>query len=168
MNIEIFPLDKIVIDGLSIYLGMEKSAVENAIGRGQIAGTRCYYFNSEIAIDYSNNKVKFIEFLGGINGMLKPIIYGVPAFETQADDLFNILEKQNNGIICDNENGYSYHFLNISVGVYREAVPAEVEKMIEEASIFGNPMSDDEIQYETNRANHWASIGIGIAGYYQN
>ena len=92
---------------------------------------------------------------------------GVSAFETQANDLFDVLKKQNNGVIGDTENGYSYQFQNISVGVYREAIPKEVEDMIEEATSFGNPMTDDEIQYEMKRANHWATIGVGIAGYYQ-
>ena len=168
MNIEIYPLDKIVIDGVAVHLGMEKTAVEHAIGKGQIAGTRCYYFNSEMAIDYSDNKVEFIEFLCGVDGMLKPVIYGISAFETQANDLFEVLKAQNNGAIDDAENGYAYQFQNISVGVYREAVPKEVEEMIAESARFGHPMSDDEIQYEMKRANHWATIGVGIAGYYQS
>lgn len=167
MNIEICPLDKVLIDGVAVCLGMEQSAVEAAIGKGQLIGKRCYYFNNEMAIDYNNNKVEFIEFLCGVDGMLKPAIYGISAFETQANDLFEVLREQNNGVICDTENGYSYQFQNISVGVYREAIPKEVEKMIEEATSFGNPMSDDEIQYEMKRANHWATIGVGIVGYYQ-
>ena len=167
MNIEICPVDKVLVDGIAVCFGMEQSAVESAIGKGQLIGKRCYYFNNEMAIDYSNNKVDFIEFLGGVDGRLKPKIYGISVFETQANDLFNVLKKQNNGIIGDNENGYSYQFENISVGVYREAIPKEVEEMIEEAASFGNPMSDDEIQYEMKRANHWATIGVGIAGYYQ-
>ena len=48
MNIEIYPLDKIVIDRVEIFLGMENSAVERAIGKGQIVGTRGRYFNNEI------------------------------------------------------------------------------------------------------------------------
>lgn len=126
MNIEIYPLDKIVIDGVAVCLGMEQSAVESAIGKGQFVGKRCYYFNNEMAIDYSNNKVEFIEFLCGVDGMLKPTIYGISAFETQANDLFEVLKEQNNGIIDDTERGYSYQFQNISVGVYREAVPEEI------------------------------------------
>ena len=50
MNVEIYPLDKIVMDGVVIRLGMERSAVESAIGKGQLVGKRCYYFNSEMAI----------------------------------------------------------------------------------------------------------------------
>ncbi|MBQ3490285.1 MAG: hypothetical protein IJA86_06825 [Clostridia bacterium] len=167
MNIEIYPLDKVMIDGVAICLGMEKSAVDAAIGKGQLIGNRCYYFNNEMAIDYANNKAEFIEFLCGIEGMLKPAIYGISAFETQANELFEVLKEQNNGVVGDTENGYSYQFQNISVGVYREAVPKEIEEMIGEATSFGNPLSDDEIQHEMKKANHWATIGIGVAGYYQ-
>ena len=167
MNIEIYPLKKVLIDHVAICFGMEKSSVDAVIGNGQRIGNRYYYFNHEMAIDYRNNKVEFIEFLGGVDGILKPTIYGLSAFEAQADDLFDVLTKQNNGMVGDYENGYSYQFQNISVGVYREAVPQEVEEMIGEAASFGNPMSDDEIQHEMKRANHWATIGIGIAGYYQ-
>jgi len=39
--------------------------------------------------------------------------------------------------------------------------------MIEEAKSFGNPMSDDEIEYEMKRANYWATIGCGSVVYYQ-
>ena len=167
MNIEIYPLDKVIIDGVAICLGMEQSAVAAAIGKGQLIGNRCYYFNNEMAIDYANNKAEFIEFLCGIEGMLKPAIYGISAFETQANELFEVLKEQNNGVVGDTENGYSYQFQNISVGVYREAVPKEIEEMIKEATSFGNPLSDDEIQHEMKKANHWATIGIGVAGYYQ-
>ena len=167
MNIEIYPLKKVLIDHVAICFGMEKSSVDAVIGNGQRIGNRCYYFNHEMAIDYRNNKVEFIEFLGGIDGILKPTIYGLSAFEAQADDLFDVLTKQNNAMVGDHENGYSYQFQNISVAVYREAIPQEVEEMIGEAASFGNPMSDDEIQHEMKRANHWATIGIGIAGYYQ-
>ena len=167
MNIEIDPLKKILIDHVAICFGMEKSSVDAAIGSGQLIGNRCYYFNNEMAIDYNNNKVEFIEFLGGVDGMLKPMLYGKSAFEIQANDLFEILKEHNDGAIGDNENGYSYQFKNISVGVYREALPQEVKEMIKEATSFGNPMSDDDIQYEMKRAHHWATIGVGIAGYYQ-
>lgn len=167
MSIEIYPLEKVVIDGVAIYFGTERSAVEIAIGKGQLVGTRYFYFNDEMAIDYRNNKVEFIEFLCGIDGVMKPTIYGISAFDTKADELFEILKKQNNGSIGDTESGYSYQFRNISVGVYREAVPEEITEMIEEAARFGNPMSDDEIQYEMKRANHWATIGVGVKNYYQ-
>lgn len=45
MNIQIYPLDKIVFDNISICFGMEKSAVELALGAGEAIGDRYYYFN---------------------------------------------------------------------------------------------------------------------------
>ena len=167
MNIQIYPLDKIVFDNISICFGMEKSAVELAFGAGEAIGDRYYYFNSEMAIDYRENKVDFVEFLAGIDGKLKPTIYGVSAFDVNAAELVDVLKANNNGEICDDENGYSYSFSNISIGVYREALPDEIEEMIEEAKSDGSPMSDDDIQYEMKRANHWATIGCGNIGYYQ-
>ena len=167
MNIQIVPLDKVIFDNISICFGMEKSAVELALGVGEKVGNRCYYFNGEVAVDYQNSKVDFIEFISGVDGKLKPIIYGVSAFDVDAAELVDVLQTSNNGEICDDENGYSYQFANISVGVYREALPDEIAEMIEEAKNDGNPMSDDEIEYEMKRANHWASIGVGTTGYYQ-
>lgn len=167
MNIQIYPLDKVVFDNVSICLGMEKKAVELALGVGEAIGNRYYYFNSEMAIDYQENKVNFIEFLGGVDGKLKPTIYGVSAFDVEADELVDVLKTNNNGELCDDENGYSYQFSNISIGLYRETIPNEIAEIVEEAKSFGNPMSDDEIQYEMKRANYWAAIGIGVTGYYQ-
>ena len=167
MNIQIYPLDKLIFDNVSICFGMKKSEVELAIGKGQQVGNRYYYFNDEMAIDYKENKVEFIEFLGGVDGKLKPTIYGVSAFDVNVAELVTVLKTNNNGEICDEENGYSYQFSNISIGVYIEALPDEITEMIEEAKNDGNPMSDDEIEYEMKRANHWATIGCGSVGYYQ-
>lgn len=94
-------------------------------------------------------------------------IYGVSAFDINSAELVDVLKINNNGEICDDENGYSYQFSNISIGVYREALPDEITKMIEEAKSDGNPMSDDEVEYEMKRANYWAPIGCGVVGYYQ-
>lgn len=167
MNIQIYPLDKVTFDNVSIRLGMEKAAVELELGAGEAIGNRYYYFNGEMAIDYRENKVDFIEFLGGVDGKLKPAIYGVSVFDTNAAELVAVLKKNNSGEIWDDENGYSYQFSNISIGVYREAIPDEITEMIEEAKSDGNPMSDEDIHYEMKRANYWATFGCGAVGYYQ-
>lgn len=166
MNIRIYPLDKVIFDNVSICFGMEKVAVELALGAGEAIGNRHYYFNGEMAIDYRENKVDFIEFLGGVDGKLKPAIYGISVFDTNATKLVAVLKKNNNGEVCDDENEYSYQFSNISIGVYREAIPDEITEMIEEAKSEGNPMSDEDIHFEMKRANYWATIGCGSDGYY--
>lgn len=167
MKIEIFPLDRVVIDGVSVYFGMKKSAVEALIGSGQAIKARHYYFNDEMAIDYHEDKVDFIEFLGGVDGKLKPIIYGTSAFDINAAELVEMLKAKNSGEICDTENGYSYQFASISVGVYREAIPEDVTDLIEESTRLGDPLSNDEIQNEMKRADHWATIGCGGTCYFQ-
>ena len=92
-----------------------------------------------------DGKVEFIEFLGGIDGKLQPTIYGVSVFQSKADTLYNILSDENHGEIDDSGNGYSYGFLNISVGVFRPNIPKD----------------------EMKKANYWATIGIGTADYYR-
>jgi len=169
MNIVIYPLEKAVIDGAEVCLGMECSAIEAVIGKGRFAGNRCYYYNNELSVHYNSCKrAEFIEFLGGPEGFLRPVIYGVSAFDVPADDLIELLTQKNAGKIDDSEKDYSYSFLNISVGVYRETKPADIEKMIEEMKADGMP--DESIcgtEIELERANHWSAIGIGISGYYQ-
>ena len=166
MKIEIYPLERVLIDGVSIELGMEQSAAEAAIGKGERIGNRHYYYGGEMAVDYTDGKIDFIEFLAGAEGELRPTVYGVSVFDSHADALFAILKERNGGPIGDTEGGRSYQFRNIGIGIYREAVPEEIREMIREAESFGNPMSDGEIQYEMRRAEHWATFGIGTAGYY--
>jgi len=169
MNIEIFSLEKVVFDGIPVCLGMERSVVENAIGTGQLIGKRYYYYNNELVIDYSeNNTVDFIEFLGGMEGSLQPTIYGVSVFGTDAEEVAELLKQKNDGEITDTEQGYSYSFSNISVGVYREIRPSDVLEMIEAMKADGIPTEDNEdLAADMRRANHWATIGVGVAGYYQ-
>ena len=169
MKIEIYPLDKVVFDGVTVCLGVERSAVENAIGAGQFIGKRYYYCNNELAIDYNENgTVEFIEFLGGVEGSLQPTIYGVSAFGSDAEEVAELLKQKNDGEITDTEQGYSYSFSNISVGVYREIRPSDILEMIEEMKADGIPTEDNEdLATDMRRANHWATIGVGVAGYYR-
>ena len=169
MKIEIYPLEKILVDGIAVSFGMEQSAVEAVIGEGQLIGKRYYYYDSEMAIDYDDSKrVEFIEFLGGIDGSLRPEIYGVSVFDAHADEVTNLLAHKNNGEVVDTEQGYSYAFPNISVGIYREMRPSDVAEMIEEMKADGIATENNEdLANDMRRAMHWATIGIGVAGYYR-
>ena len=74
MIAEVYPMDKIVLDGISIELGMPQSAVETRLGNGDAVRSRRYYCSSDLAIHYAQDgTVEFIEFLGGPNGSLKPV-----------------------------------------------------------------------------------------------
>lgn len=166
MQALLYPLDKAVIGDKTICLGMDKTSVLNMLGKGESFNEkRYYYFNSELAIDFDDkNRVEFIEFLGGIDGELQPVIYDVSAFEENADDLLEILKKYNNGEIDDSENGYSYGFLEISVGIYRELLPEEV---IEDAENDNKSLDDEDVMDDLRKSSHWATIGIGVRNYYR-
>ncbi len=62
MNIEIYPLEKVVINGVSVGFGMTRAEIENALGKSQPASNRYYYYNSEMAIEYDDNDKSEFEY----------------------------------------------------------------------------------------------------------
>ena len=170
MKVEIYPLDRVELDGKSIFLGMKRAEVGVSIGEGQVVrGNEQYYYQNEMRILYDkDDKVEFVEFLGGVDGMLKPVIYGVSAFDTNAETLMELLTQKNAGTVRDEEQGYSYQFMEISVGLYREIRPQDVLEMIEEMKADGIPVEGNEdLEADKRRAEHWATIGFGVARYYE-
>lgn len=147
IKFELFPLDKLVINDTDIYLGKSKEQFIKLLGEPEAAhkhwdgnGASYYYFNSELMFDCDNNSnISFIEFNGGYEGELKPIIYGVSAFELKTDELYNTLEKHNNGRI-DAESEESYGFVETSVGIWKDGANDETD--------------------------HWTTVGIGEKDYY--
>ncbi len=128
-DIVITPLKGIRIGDKPINLYSTAGQIKAVLGEPEcVRNNSLYYFASELRIDIGkNDKAEFIEFLGGTDGALQPTIYGVTAFGTDADGLYKLLAEKNGGDINDSENGYSYAFLNISVGVYRESIPSDIE-----------------------------------------
>lgn len=167
-DIVIIPLKGVRIGGREVRLGCTIDDLKNTLGEPELVNkNRLYYFDSKLRVDFGEDgKAEFIEFLGGTDGDLQPVIYDVPAFKTSADELYALLAEKNGGEINDSEDGCSYAFLNTSVGVYRESTPENVEEMISEAENEGFPMSAEDIAEERKKADFWATIGIGIAGYY--
>lgn len=167
MKIELYPLEKVVLDGTSLALGMTRIAAEAALGKGECVGARCYYFNSELALDYRDDRLMLIEFLGGIDGALRPTLDGLSVFDADADTLTALLRERSGGAFIDAERGYSYQFPSLGIGLYREAIPEEVAAMLEEAARDGAPLSPEDIAYERRRAEHWATFALAGADYYR-
>ncbi|MBQ5311631.1 MAG: hypothetical protein ILP19_06275 [Oscillospiraceae bacterium] len=139
MKAILYPLDKVVLDDKEIRLGMKKGDVEAVFGQGETYDESRYYYYDELAIDYSSedNTVEYIEILGGPDGEIQPEIYGVKAFQVDADVLLKVLSEQNGADIDDSEED-SKAFRKISVGIYRE-----------------------------NYEDRWETIGLGVKGYYR-
>lgn len=167
MKIELYPLEKVVLDGTSLALGMTRIAAEAALGKGKCVGARHYYFNSELALNYRNDRLMLIEFLGGIDGALRPTLDGLSVFDADADTLTALLRERSGGAVIDAERGYSYQFPPLGIGLYREAIPEEVAAMLEEAARDGAPLSPEDIAYERRRAEHWATFALAGADYYR-
>ena len=96
---ELIPLSGIQIQDKTIALSSTRREVEALLDTPYSSHQNSlYYFQNEVRFDFdANDRLNFIEFLAGIDGQLQPQIYGVPAFQIEADDLFDILSAQNNG-----------------------------------------------------------------------
>lgn len=167
-NVEVRPLEGIVLDGQHIRLGAIREELGQIVGLpGAAQENAQYYFRNELRIDFDKRgRVEFIELLGGPDGALQPVIDGVAVFLAKPELVTALLREKNGGEPLDNEKGYSYTFLNLSVGLYRENVPENVDEMIEQAKADGHPLSEEDIEHEKRRT-HWATIGVGAAGYYR-
>ena len=168
--LELLPLEGLRLGDALLPLSASKAQVEALLGPAEtVRRNRWYYLKSDLRLDFDpSGKVEFIEFLGGLEGTLQPTIYGLPAFQTGAGELIEELTRRNDGPVDDREQGYSYAFLNISVGVYRSILPKDVRELIAEMEENGIPTLDDpDVERDRRRAEHWETIGIGLSGYYQ-
>ena len=171
-KIILHPTEGVTIDEKEIRLGMTRAEVTALMGEPETvhneSPVQLYYSGSELRFDFDADTglLEFIEFLGGHDGALQPELYGVSVFAVQADELVTLLTEKNGGTLIDDENGYSYAFAEIGVGIWRERIPEDVEEMIAEAEEDGNPMDEESIAEEWKLANYWATVGIGGMEYY--
>lgn len=167
MKVIINPLENIESDGKKIPLGCTREFVEGVLGKPSVMESSYYYFDNEIRFDFDrDNKLEFIEFLGGADGFLQPEIYGINPFTESADKVYEILAEHNNGDVDDSENGYSYAFVETGIGIYRRNTPEDVDLYAENCRQVGESLSVEEYEYEYRCADHWSTIGLGRKGYY--
>lgn len=168
MKVQVKPLEGIVLNGEDISFHCSREAVEQILGRPEKWKNSYYYYNNELRFDFNNNnELEFIEFLAGHDSRLQPEIYGICPFLVAADEVYTILSEHNNGEIDDRENGYSYGFLETSIGIFRQNTPENVLEMEQEAKENGEPLTKEEYEYEMKKANYWATFGLGVEGYYK-
>lgn len=163
------PLIGMEFNGQSIRFGQSRSEVEGYLGKPEAErGSRSYYCGSELALDFDEaGKLEFIEFLGGADSRLRPELYEQDVFDTDADELFTLLSERNGPDIDDSEAGYSYALRQLSIGLYREITPDDVNAMLKEmCNMDLTQMSGLNIEEEQKKAHHWETIGIGRGNYY--
>ena len=170
VSLELLPLEGLRLGNQLLPLSASKEQAEALLGPAEeFQENQWYYAESELRLDFDETgRLEFIEFLGGLEGRLQPAIYGLPAFQTGAGELIEELTRHNDGPVDDHEQGYSYAFLNISVGVYRSILPQDVRELIAEMEENGvSPLNNPGVERDRRRAEHWEAIGIGTLGYYQ-
>lgn len=168
-QILMFPRLGMEFDGNSIRFGQTRDEVDGLLGVPEsVRNGRCYYCGKELALDFDGEgKLEFIEFLGGPEGNLHPDLYGEDPFDADADELLARLSERNGPDLDDSEAGYSYVLRNLSIGLYREITPEDVQAMVREMSRMDlMAFSRFNLEKEQCRAHRWATIGIGKRNYY--
>ncbi|RZJ54061.1 MAG: hypothetical protein EOO44_06395 [Flavobacterium sp.] len=172
-KIEILPLDGVEIENVGkISLGQSKSEVEQLLGQPSTNSNqnRLFYTDYEFRIDLDKNgKIEFIEFIyGPFPERTELSIYGINPFQIGADQLLEVLTEKNNGRIDNSEADYCFGFLNIAVGVWRDATPKDIEESIAEMKVNNEyEENKDWIEEDLTKAKNFWTIGIGIKNYYQ-
>ena len=167
-KLTLLPLVGMEWQGQTLPFGVSAQEADGVLGApDQVGENRRYYFDSELRLDFDGaGNLQFIEFLGGDGGTLQPELYGVPLFRTDADELLELLGRH--GEPVDEDGGYTVIFPGISLGLYREITPADVEAMVGEmARIDVTNLGHVDLEAERRRACRWDTVGIGRKDYYR-
>lgn len=168
VNFKLLPLIGVECDKKSILLGDDFNKVISVLGKPESDSDEdvYYYFNSNVQVFFNQNGlVEFIQF--AYNEHIDVIIDKINVFKESFDKLFDILSSKNGKMPEDNENGYSYYFHEISVGVTRDATPESVEEILSEMNVDSDIMVED-VEDEKFKSTHLSSIGLGEKNYYDN
>lgn len=163
----------IVWEGKCLLIGDTGADLKKQLGEPQIVRGSWYYFNNELRFDFdAAGNVEYIEFLGGIDGELKPQIFGADAFSTDADRLCDILRRENGSAKVLEDRGYFYGFCGIGIGLYRDSTPEDLEdyadELLEDLEEFGADGIDTRsLENDIRLTFHWNTIGLGGEDYFK-
>ncbi|WP_316798403.1 hypothetical protein [Pedobacter frigidisoli] len=173
IKIKILPLEGIEIENIGkLYLGQAKPDIEKLLGTPSANSNlqQLFYDHYELRIDLDHNEnAEFIEFIyGPFQERTELSIYGINPFQIGADKLIEILKEKNKGKIDDSEAGYSYAFLNISVGIWRQSTEKGIDESIAEMKANQEyEENKDWLNEDLNKAKNFWTIGIGVKNYYE-
>jgi len=141
-----------------ILLGSDRGSVVKIIGAPEsVEGRTEYYDEARFQITYTRKGyVEFIEIYADEPDLIEVEIFGVSAFQTNKEELRQIVETFGNCSISeDDEYPHVYLFESLSLSFWSDSDP--------------NDFSEEEVeQYSDDfRASHFfKSVGIGTKGYY--
>ena len=125
----------------AIRLGDSEAQVRAVLGEPEICQDH-FYFDSDLAIRYDEDgMVVLIDFLGGAEGLIQPVVDGVAVFTADGDAVLSLLEEKNGGPGMTGPVEGFLAFPKVSVGAYRA-------------------------KDENGKPYRWVTLAIGKAGYY--
>jgi len=161
--IKLMPLEGILIqNSLQIRLGMSDKELYNIIGKPDNKYEQeIFYDEYDIKIELDSfNKIEYIEILS--NEIINVEIYKINPLELYADQLIDLLKEKNGGDIFVEGNGIGYIFNNISVRLWRESIPDDINDIIIESKQDGvYDEMKDEIMSDLEKSKKFTTIGIG-------
>lgn len=169
-RITLKPLEGIIINESKISFGQTKNDLINLLGSPDYEDeNQVFYENLDVRFDLDKNGLlEFIECQGPYSGNSEFNIYGISPFKLPANELVTLLTNENNGEIDDFEVPYSYSFLEISVGVWRAAVPTDIAAAIAEMKADGSYEAAKEVMdQDLEKSGHFWTIAVGKVDYYK-
>lgn len=173
IKIELKPLQGIEIESVGqILFNQSQSEIVKALGKPSThsTNTQLFFNQYELRIDFDEQGASFIEFIHGpYLERTELVIYGVNPFSVGGVELVELLTFKNAGAVDDTEAEYSYGFLNISVGIWRQATETDIQAAIDECKQDGTSIDQiRELEEELQAVKNFWTIGLGRSGYYDN
>lgn len=169
-HVILHPREGMEFDGAFLRFGDSRAETEALLGLPEDRQpNRSFHLRGELRLDFDGEgKLEFMEFLGGLRGELQPLLYDRSVFQTDAQELLELLLEHNGPDVDDSEAEYSYALRELSVGLYREITPADVRAMVLELTRLDlTSLSQVDLNTDRERANHWETVGMGRPGYYE-
>lgn len=168
-ELRLLPLIGFEVDSKKITFGQSADEIKQLLGKPDYADEKqLFYDNLEIRLDFNKNKFEYAEVQGPYCEFIIPNIYDINPFEPEAEKLYELLEKNNNGKIDDSESPYCYCFVEISVGVWRESTPHDIAETIAQVKKDGEYDEVKEVfDNELDKSKYFWTVGIGAKGYYK-
>lgn len=165
-NCKLIPLVGIEWNGQTVSFGCGGDAVERVMGIPREKRGRQWFY-PDLRVDFDEGeRLEFIEFLGGAAGEWSPELFGLDVFRTPAEELCAVLESRA-GEAEDEDGGYTFLYPSLSIGLYREVSPADIEQLVRAISrIDLTTLGHVDLAGEQRRAEFWETVGIGKENYY--
>lgn len=170
MLAEILPLFGVRIDEMTLRLHDPKCRLEQLLGLPESSYLHhCSYFGGALRADIGDcGRVARIAFPLGAFGELQPTLFGVQPFSESADALCALLLEKGGGERFESPDGRLCRFPRLGIELRRETSPEDVEKMIRFFRETKSPMTEEDVAFESARANRWGFLEIAAEGAYDH